>query len=138
MGKKRCAEPLEKGILRQKHNLYTFKDGTIRFDATNEPLTHFKPKWIKTDITKLRDLGYLKDQIGNDLESSEQLLELLIQDIIIPIHAAEHLVKIGQFVDEELIRFYVDEAFYQIDEIDVLFGHLIVDLEPNTSLVIIG
>ncbi|MDW3654783.1 MAG: DNA polymerase II large subunit, partial [Nitrososphaeraceae archaeon] len=42
MGKNRCAEPLEKGILRQKHNLYTFKDGTIRFDATNEPLTHFK------------------------------------------------------------------------------------------------
>ena len=34
MGKNRCAEPLEKGILRQKHNLYTFKDGTIRFDAT--------------------------------------------------------------------------------------------------------
>jgi DNA polymerase II large subunit len=56
MGKNRCAEPIEKGILRQKHNLYTFKDGTIRFDATNEPLTHFKPKWIKTDIEKLRDL----------------------------------------------------------------------------------
>ena len=138
MGKNRCAEPLEKGILRQKHNLYTFKDGTIRFDATNEPLTHFKPKWIKTDIAKLRDLGYLKDQVGNDLESSEQLLELFIQDIIIPIHAAEHLVKIAQFVDEELTRFYGLEAFYKIDSIDDLIGHLIVGLAPHTSVGIIG
>ncbi|HXV89574.1 MAG TPA: DNA polymerase II large subunit [Nitrososphaeraceae archaeon] len=138
MGKNRCAEPLEKGILRQKHNLYTFKDGTIRFDATNEPLTHFKPKWIKTDITKLRDLGYLKDQLGSDPESSDQLLELFIQDIIIPIHAAEHLVKISQFVDEELTRFYGIEAFYKIDSIDDLIGHLIVGLAPHTSVGIIG
>ncbi|HEU5446685.1 MAG TPA: DNA polymerase II large subunit [Nitrososphaeraceae archaeon] len=138
MGKNRCAEPLGKGILRQKHNLYTFKDGTIRFDATNEPLTHFKPKWIKTDITKLRDLGYLKDQVGSDLESSDQLLELFIQDIIIPIHAAEHLVKIAQFVDEELTRFYGVEAFYKIDSIDDLIGHLIVGLAPHTSVGIIG
>lgn len=138
MGKNRCAEPLEKGILRQKHNLYTFKDGTIRFDATNEPLTHFKPKWIKTDIEKLKDLGYLKDHVGNEFESSEQLLELFIQDVIIPIHAAEHLVKIAQFVDEELTRFYGFEAFYKINSIDDLIGHLIVGLAPHTSVGIIG
>src|SRR3546814_18834321 len=128
MGKKRCAEPLEKGILRQKHNLYTFKDGTIRFDATNEPITHFKPKWIKTDITKLRDLGYLKDQIGSDLESSEQLIELFIQDIRIHIHTEEHHVKIDMFVDEELKRYSGVEAFYKIDSIDDLIGHMIVGL----------
>jgi DNA polymerase II large subunit len=138
MGKNRCAEPLEKGILRQKHNLYTFKDGTIRFDATNEPLTHFKPKWIKTDTAKLKDLGYLKDHKGNEFESPEQLLELFIQDVIIPIHAAEHLVKIAQFVDEELTRFYGLEAFYKINSIDDLIGHLIVGLAPHTSVGIIG
>ena len=138
MGKNRCAEPLEKGILRQKHNLYTFKDGTIRFDATNEPLTHFKPKWIKTDIPKLRTLGYLKDHKGIELESSDQLVELFIQDIIIPIHAAEHLVKIAQFVDEELTRFYGIEAFYKMNSIDDLIGHLVVGLAPHTSVGIIG
>ena len=138
MGKNRCAEPLEKGILRQKHNLYTFKDGTIRFDATNEPLTHFKPKWIKTDSAKLKDLGYLKDHLGNEFQSSEQLLELFIQDVIIPIHAAEHLVKIAQFVDDELTRFYGLEAYYKINSIDDLIGHLIVGLAPHTSVGIIG
>ena len=138
MGKNRCAEPIEKGILRQKHNLYTFKDGTIRFDATNEPLTHFKPKWIEANIRKLRDLGYHKDHIGNNLESSDQLLELFMQDIIIPIHAAEHLVKIAQFVDEELTRFYGLEPFYKIDSIDDLIGHLAVGLAPHTSVGIIG
>ena len=138
MGKNRCAEPLEKGILRQKNNLYTFKDGTIRFDATNEPLTHFKPKWIKTNITKLRQLGYLKDYTGNDLESPEQLVELFLQDIIIPIHAAEHLLRVAQYVDEELTRFYGLDAFYKISSIDDLIGHLIVGLAPHTSVGIIG
>ena len=138
MGKNRCAEPLEKGILRQKNNLYTFKDGTIRFDATNEPLTHFKPKWIKTNITKLRQLGYLKDYTGKDLESPEQLVELFLQDIIIPIHAAEHLLRVAQYVDEELTRFYGLDAFYKISSIDDLIGHLIVGLAPHTSVGIIG
>ena len=138
MGKNRCAEPLEKGILRQKNNLYTFKDGTIRFDATNEPLTHFKPKWITTNITKLRELGYLKDYSGKDLESPEQLVELFLQDIIIPLHAAEHLLRVAQYVDEELTRFYGLDAFYKISSIDDLIGHLIVGLAPHTSVGIIG
>jgi DNA polymerase II large subunit len=138
MGKNRCAEPLEKGILRQKHDLYTFKDGTIRFDATNEPLTHFKPKWIKTNIEKLRELGYLNDCTGKDLESPDQLLELFMQDIIIPIQAAKHLFKIAQFVDEELTRFYGLDAFYKISSIDDLIGHLVIGLAPHTSVGIIG
>ena len=57
------SEPLEKGILRQKHGLHTFKDGTIRFDATNEPLTHFKPVWISVSIDKLRELRIAPHQI---------------------------------------------------------------------------
>src|ERR671910_1254604 len=61
MGKNKSAEPLEKGILRQNYDLYAFKDGTIRYDATNGPLTHFKPQWIMTNIDKLRNLGYSKD-----------------------------------------------------------------------------
>jgi DNA polymerase II large subunit (EC 2.7.7.7) len=33
----KIAEPLEKGLVRQNFGLTTFKDGTVRFDATNSP-----------------------------------------------------------------------------------------------------
>jgi len=36
---KKIPEPIEKGILRAKYDLSVYKDGTIRFDATNAPLT---------------------------------------------------------------------------------------------------
>ncbi|MEK6831777.1 MAG: DNA polymerase II large subunit, partial [Thermoproteota archaeon] len=49
----RIAEPLEKGLVRQNFGLTVFKDGTVRFDATNSPLTQFKPSWIGTSIQKL-------------------------------------------------------------------------------------
>jgi len=39
-------EALEKGILRAKHEVYVFRDGTTRFDATEVPLTHFTPAEI--------------------------------------------------------------------------------------------
>ncbi|PIY91229.1 DNA polymerase II large subunit, partial [Candidatus Micrarchaeota archaeon CG_4_10_14_0_8_um_filter_60_7] len=35
-------EALEKGILRSKHDVTVFRDGTCRFDATEIPATHFK------------------------------------------------------------------------------------------------
>ena len=35
-------EPLENGILRAINNLNVNKDGTIRFDAIEVPITHFK------------------------------------------------------------------------------------------------
>ncbi len=43
-------EPLEKGIIRSNHDTYVYKDGTLRIDATNEPLTHFRPRDTKSDI----------------------------------------------------------------------------------------
>ncbi len=138
MGKNRSAEPLEKGILRQKYELYTFKDGTIRFDATNEPLTHFRPEWIGTDIQKLKKLGYTRDYLGNKLNSAEQLIELFIQDIVIPIHAGEHLLKVAKFIDDELTRFYKTKPFYNAFTHEDLIGHLVVGLAPHTSVGIIG
>ena len=80
----RIAEPLEKGLARQNFGLSVFKDGTVRFDATNSPLTQFKPSWIGTTVEKLRELGYSHDIDGNPLENSEQLVELRMQDVVIP------------------------------------------------------
>ena len=138
ISKDKAAEPLEKGVLRQKHNLYTFKDGTIRFDATNEPLTHFKPKWLTTSIEKLKDLGYRKDYLGRDISGTDQIIELFMQDIIIPVESAKYLVNVSKFIDEELVKLYGLEPFYNVSSLEGLIGHLIVGLAPHTSVGIIG
>jgi DNA polymerase II large subunit len=138
MNKDRAAERLEKGVLRQKYSLFTFKDGTIRFDATNEPLTHFKPKWTMASIERLRELGYNKDYLGMNLTLPDQLEELLMQDIIVPLEAAKHLLNVAKFIDEELVKLYRLEPFYNASsEID-LVGHMVVGLAPHTSVGIIG
>ena len=138
MGKNKSAEPLEKGILRQKYDLYAFKDGTIRYDATNEPLTHFKPKWIMTNVDKLRKLGYSKDFHGKDLANEDQLLEIFIQDVILPIDTANHLLQVSKYIDKELLKLYKLEPFYNASCIDDLIGHIIIGLAPHTSVGIIG
>jgi DNA polymerase II large subunit len=138
MSKDKAGEPLEKGILRQKYGLYTFKDGTIRFDSTNEPLTHFKPKWTMVDIEKLKELGYSRDYIGRELTSPDQLVELLMQDVMIPLGAAKHLLNVAKFIDEELVKIYGLEPFYNTSSVEDLIGHLIVGLAPHTSVGIIG
>src|ERR687890_1170364 len=138
MSRDKATEPLEKGILRQKYSLYTFKDGTIRFDATNEPLTHFKSNWILTSIEKLRELGYTRDYSGKDLTSSDQLIELLMQDVVIPLDSAKHLLNVAKFVDEELVKVYGLEPFYNASSVEDLVGHLTVGLAPHTSVGIIG
>src|SRR5919109_101369 len=138
MSTHRSAEPLEKGILRQKHGLHAFKDGTIRFDATNEPLTHFKPAWISVSIEKLRELGYTHDYLGRDLTSPDQIVELMMQDVIIPSASAKHVVNAAKFIDEELVKLYDLEPFYSVSSLDNLIGHLIVGLAPHTSVGIVG
>ncbi|HKU49059.1 MAG TPA: DNA polymerase II large subunit, partial [Nitrososphaera sp.] len=138
MSRHRAAEPLEKGIMRQRHGLYTFKDGTIRFDATNEPLTHFKPSWIDIGIGRLKELGYTRDYQGKELSSPDQIVELMMQDVIIPRDSAKHLLNAAKFIDEELEKLYGLEPFYKVQSLDNLIGHLVVGLAPHTSVGIMG
>jgi DNA polymerase II large subunit len=86
INKEKIAEPLSKGLIRQGFGLTVFKDGTVRFDATNSPLTHFKPKWIGTTIEKLKELGYTHDKNDEPLSNPNQIVELRMQDIIITPH----------------------------------------------------
>lgn len=138
MGKDKEAEQIEKGILRKKCGLSVFKDGTIRFDATNEPLTHFMPCFIDTSITKLRELGYKFDYRQHELNSDRQIVELLIQDVIIPLDSAKYLLKTAKFIDEELVTLYGLPPIYNAYTENDLIGHLIVGLAPHTSVGIIG
>ncbi|WP_457752297.1 DNA-directed DNA polymerase II large subunit [Thermococcus sp.] len=134
----KMAEPLEKGLLRAKNDVYVFKDGTIRFDATDAPITHFKPEEIGTSVEKLRELGYTHDFEGKPLERDDQILELRVQDIILPYEAGRYLLKVARFIDDLLEKFYGLPRFYNAEKMEDLVGHLVIGLAPHTSAGIIG
>jgi len=102
----RIAEPIEKGLVRQNFGLTVFKDGTVRFDATNSPLTQFKPSWIGTSIEKLKELGYSHDIDGKSLTNLDQIVELRMQDVIIPYDSGNYLVSTCKYIDTLLEKFY--------------------------------
>jgi DNA polymerase II large subunit len=133
MSRERCAEPIEKGILRSKNGLFVFKDGTIRYDMIDLPLTHFRPREIGTTVEKLRSLGYSEDIHGNLLTDPSQVVELRPQDILISEKCADYLLKVAFFVDELLVRFYGISPFYHVQKREDLIGHLLVGLAPHTS-----
>lgn len=134
--KHKVPEPVDKGILRAKHGLYVFRDGTTRFDMVNAPLTHFKPKEIGASVEKLRELGYEKDINGKPLEDENQILELFPQDIIISTfgeeNAADYFLNVAKFVDDELEKFYGTKRFYNLNKKEDLIGHLFLDIAPHT------
>jgi len=134
----KTAEIIEKGLLRAKHDLSVFKDGTIRFDATNAPLTHFKAAEINVSIEKLRMLGYIHDYRGAPLENPQQICELKVQDVVIPMKCAEYFVYEAQFLDELLEKVYGLNPYYHIKKVDDLVGHLTIGLAPHTSVGILG
>ncbi|MEM2929526.1 MAG: DNA polymerase II large subunit [Thermoproteota archaeon] len=138
LNKNKIPEPIEKGVLRAKHGLTIYKDGTIRFDATNAPLTAFKPEEIDIPIQVLKKLGYNEDVYGNPLEKSGQLLYLFPQDIILPKGMADSLVKVAGFIDEELRLFYHVEPYYNIESREDLIGHLVLGISPHTLGAIVG
>ena len=131
-------EPLEKGILRAKNEVFTFKDGTIRHDSTDLPLTHFIPKEIGVTVEKLLEMGYEKDCYGNPIENEEQIIELRVQDIVISDNCGEYLLRTAQFIDDELVRYYDMEPFYNVKEKSDLIGHLVAGLAPHTSAGVLG
>jgi len=131
-------EIIGKGILRAKYDLSVYKDGTIRFDATNAPLTHFKPSEIGISVEKLRQLGYNHDICGAPLTNSNQVCELKLQDVVIPMKCAEYFIRIANFMDELLTKVYGLSPYYNVRRVEDLYGHLIVGLAPHTSVGILG
>ena len=138
-------ERIEKGILRSKHNIYVNKDGTTRYDMSELPITHFKPKEIMVSIEKLKSLGYSHDMKGKVLESNEQILELRPQDVILPgdselinESALDVLTNVSKFIDELLEKFYGLPKFYNIKSKDDLIGQLVIGLAPHTSAGTVG
>jgi DNA polymerase II large subunit len=131
-------EIIEKGILRAKYDLSVYKDGTIRFDATNAPLTHFKPAEAGVSVERLKQLGYTQDVYGALLTSSSQTCELKLQDVVVPTRCAEYFVQVANFLDELLVKVYALPPYYNVKQIDDLLGRLVVGLAPHTSVGILG
>ncbi|MEM4318365.1 MAG: DNA polymerase II large subunit [Candidatus Pacearchaeota archaeon] len=133
-------EHLAKGILRSIYNLHVNKDGTIRYDATELPITHFKPREIGTSIEKLKELGYTHDCYGNPLVNDDQLLILMPQDIILPStseskdeSADSFLLRVSKFIDSLLVRFYNTKPFYNAEKKEDLIGQLVICIAPHNA-----
>ncbi|MDR2855451.1 MAG: DNA-directed DNA polymerase II large subunit [Methanomicrobiales archaeon] len=126
-------ELIEKGILRALHNLWVFKDGTVRFDMIDMPLTHFRPREVDVSVAHLQSIGYTHDMHGVPLTDPEQVLELLPQDILVAKSCAAYLIRCAQFMDQLLCSVYGLESFYHVEKSEDLVGHLVIALAPHTS-----
>jgi DNA polymerase II large subunit len=137
-------ENLVKGLLRAKYNLCVNKDGTIRYDMTELPLSHFKPKEIEVGVEKLRELGYEKDCYGKKLERDDQILELKPHDVLLPCNvksgderADDVFINITKFVDDLLEKFYGLDRFFNVEKREDLIGQLGVCMAPHNCAGVI-
>ncbi len=138
-------EYLGKGILRAQCNLHVNKDGTIRYDATELPLTQFKPLEVDVSVEKLKELGYTKDINGKELKEKDQILELRPQDVILPCcpetldeKADDVFVNAAKFIDNLLVRLYGLKPFYNANSRDDLVGQLVVCIAPHNAAGVVG
>lgn len=135
---KKIPEALEKGILRAKHGVHVFRDGTTRFELLNATITHFKPKEIGLSLEKAKEFGYSHDIEGKEITSDEQIIEIFPQDIIINEVCGDWLVKVAGFCDELLEKFYGLPHAYDAKTKNDLIGELVIGLAPHTSAGVVA
>ncbi|APE94529.1 DNA-directed DNA polymerase II large subunit [Halodesulfurarchaeum formicicum] len=138
MSKTKVPEPMEKGVLRAKHGVTAFKDGTVRYDMTDLPVTAVRPAELDVTVADFRELGYETDINGDPLEHADQLVELRVQDVILSDGAAEHMLKTADFVDELLTDYYGLDPFYELEDREDLIGELVFGMAPHTSAAVVG
>jgi len=140
--KSKTPEPLEKGVLRARQSLYVYKDGTIRFDSTDAPLTHFTPDEVQAPVSILKKLGYTEDWKDKPLKSGDQLLALKPQDVVISDHgeesATKYLLNATKFIDELLEKYYKLKPYYNAKKKTDLIGKMVIGLAPHTSTGTVG
>jgi len=142
---KHTPEHLAKGILRAQQGINVNKDGTIRYDATELPVTHFKHCEIGTSVDKLKELGYTKDAYGKELKDKNQILEIFPQDIILPdcpetpdIMASDAFLRVAKFMDNLLVRLYGMKPFYNAHSREDLVGHLMTCIAPHNAAGVVA
>ncbi|MDG5818009.1 DNA polymerase II large subunit [Natronococcus sp. A-GB7] len=131
-------EPIEKGVLRAKHDVSSFKDGTVRYDMTDLPVTSVRATELDVDVGQLQALGYEADIHGDPLVHEDQLVELKVQDIVLSDGAAEHMMQTADFIDDLLEQYYGLEPFYELEDRQELVGELVFGMAPHTSAATVG
>ncbi|NGM68649.1 DNA polymerase II large subunit [Natronolimnobius sp. AArcel1] len=131
-------EPMEKGILRAKNDVSAFKDGTVRYDMTDLPVTSVRASELDVDVGQLQALGYEEDIHGEPLTHEDQLVELKVQDVVLSDGAAEHMLKTAAFIDDLLEQYYGLEPFYELEDRTELVGELVFGMAPHTSAATVG
>ena len=131
-------EAIEKGVLRAKNGVTSFKDGTVRYDMTDLPVTAVRPEELDVTADHFRELGYEEDIDGEPLRHDDQLVELKVQDVVLSDGAAEHMMRTAAFVDDLLEEFYGLPRFYELNERDDLVGELVFGMAPHTSAATVG
>ncbi|NLI61830.1 MAG: DNA polymerase II large subunit [Methanosarcinaceae archaeon] len=138
MSREKTPEPLEKGILRAYHDIYMFKDGTVRYDMSDIPLTHIRAGEIGITYEKLLELGYEKDIYGEKLVSDEQIVTMFVQDLVVSYDCGEYLLKTTQYIDDLLVRYYGLDPYYNAKNIQDIVGVMVIGLAPHTSAGVLG
>jgi DNA polymerase II large subunit len=138
MSSNKTPEAIQKGVLRAKHGVTSFKDGTVRYDMTDLPVTAVRPAELDVSADDFRELGYETDVDGEPLRFDDQLVELKVQDIVLSDGAAEHMLKTADFVDDLLTRFYDLPSFYEVESREDLVGELVFGMAPHTSAAVVG
>ncbi len=138
-------ENLAKGFLRSLFNLHVNKDGTVRYDATELPLTQFKTREVGLDIQTARNMGYTRDIYNKELVNEDQILELKPHDIILPAcpespdeRADDVFINAANFIDALLLRFYKIKPFFNIKKREDLIGQLVVCIAPHNCAGVVG
>ena len=130
-------EAMLKGVLRYKHGVSVFRDGTLRWDMVDITMTHFRPCEIGMTIAAAHKLGYTHDVFGEALTDANQTCELRVQDVVLPQNCADNLVKATKFLDDLLVRQYGEDPYYNVESPKDLIGHLGMGIAPHTSGAIV-
>lgn len=129
--KEKTPENPIKGVMRFKHNISTFRDGTIRFDMVDITMTHFRPREIGMTLEQAGQLGY-------EVKSIDDICELRPQDVVLPLNCSEEILSTAQYMDNLLVNLYEMDPYYNCEEVNDLIGHYIMGIAPHTSGAILS
>lgn len=120
-----------KGVLRYKHGISMFRDGTIRFDMVDITMTHFRPREIGMTVEQAKKLGY-------NCSTLDDILELRPQDVVLPQNCSEKILATANYMDDLLGSMYELEPYYNCDKVNDLIGHYVMGIAPHTSGAILA